>query len=78
MKIITILFMMAWCLLGMIQIINPTPATIFLDIIMIIFQFYMLDRTNEGWDRSLKGWRETINYNKKIYESKIKGESYKK
>ena len=60
MRIENLILMMLWCLIGIIQIINPAPFVIFLEIVMIMLLIYFLDKAHEGWGRTLSEWGKTI------------------
>lgn len=63
MKILNVIMMMLWCLFGIMQIMNPSPYAIFLDIVLILWLIFAFDQSQQGWGRALKGWERSIQLN---------------
>jgi len=56
MRIVNLLFMIVYCLLGILKIRTPTSITIFVDTLIILILIYWVDKNQEGWGNTLKAW----------------------
>lgn len=60
MKPINLILMMGYCLIGVLQMMNPTPIAIFFDILMILILMFFYDSAMAGWGRASDGWSKTL------------------